>query len=99
MPGHSTADLELRPHGAGVSAEFVSAALAKVPQPDPAAASNLAIIARKTEKPGADPSWNLVWTGHTTLRDIIPDAPEGYFFTTNLSPSSSHCDHYVNRGV
>lgn len=82
LPGHSTASIDLRPHGAGESAGLVSAALAKVPQPDPADAAALVIVPRKAEKSGADPSWILTWTGHTTLRDIIPDAPEGYYFAT-----------------
>lgn len=88
LPGHSTAEIDLRPHGAGESAALVSAALAQVPQQDPAAASDLAIIPRHSEKPGADPSWTLTWTGHTTLRDIIPDAPEGYYFSTKKTQPS-----------
>ena len=78
VPGHSQANLELRPAGAGTSPDLVAAALAAVPRAV-TAAPDLRIA---KDAGAAEPSWTLTWTGSQPLTDIFADAPDGFYFST-----------------
>lgn len=96
IPGHDTAEIKLLPRGAGQSPAIVAAALARVPKTTPTDARDLAIAPGTAGKRGSgerggsgEPSWTLTWKGAEPLDDVIPDSPEGYYFSTKkLGPDS-----------
>ena len=79
LPVRGTAELQLPAKPSADARSTVEAALARVPGALPADERADLKVARVA---GATPTWDVTWTGKTPLKDIFPEAPDGYSFDT-----------------
>ena len=85
LPGHSQATLTLQPRGSGNAPELVEAALTQVPHRE----ADLSDLKVSRDQTAAQPTWTLTWAGRMPVQDIFADAPEGFYFSTKKTGSSS----------